>query len=288
MISQAQTKIRPTIQKTGIGLRAQHYQQVMEEKPDIPWFEVHSENYFGEGGKPHFYLEKIRELYPLSLHGVGLSLASTDDFNQDHLKKLKQLIARYSPFLVSEHLCWSSVNQHYLNDLLPFFYNEETLKYLIQRINYVQDYLNRQILIENISCYLQFTSSVIPEYEFIAEISKQTGCGILFDINNLYVNSKNHGWDCQKYFAALPKESIQEIHLAGFSENIVDNHKILIDSHDHPVHQPVWNLYQQAIEFLGPKPTLIEWDKSIPELHVLIQEAEKANNILEQHYAVVA
>lgn len=288
MLSQAQTITRPKTEQTGVGLRAQHYQQIIEQRPRIPWLEVHSENYFGEGGKPHFYLEQIRQNYPLSLHGVGLSLASSDDFNNNHLKKLKLLIERYSPFLVSEHLCWSSINNHYLNDLLPFFYNEETLNYLIQRIHYVQDYLGRQILIENITSYVQFSQSIIPEYEFITEIAKRTGCGILLDVNNLYVNSRNHSWNCDKYLQALPKESIQEIHLAGFSENKVDDDQVLIDSHDHPVHSEVWDLYQQTIQHLGPKLTLIEWDKSIPELQVLMQEADKANKILEQQYAIVA
>lgn len=282
------TAKRPLPTQTGIGLRAEHYQDVIEQQPNIPWFEVHSENYFGQGGKPHFYLEKIRENYPLSLHGVGLSLASSDDFNQEHLKKLKQLIQRYKPFLVSEHLCWSSINNFYLNDLLPFFYNEETLEYLIQRINTVQEYLDRQILVENITCYLQFKQSTIPESEFITEIAKRTGCGILLDVNNLYVNSQNHGWDCQKYLAALPKELIQEIHLAGYSENIIGDDKVLIDSHDHPVHQGVWDLYRQTIESFGAIPTLIEWDKSIPKIQVLMREAEKANQILEQQHAVIA
>jgi len=273
--------------KTGIGLRTPHYQEIIDTKPDIGWFEIHSENYFGKGGKPHYYLDLIRQNYPLSFHGVGLSLGSTDTVDLNHLSKLKNLITIYNPSFVSEHLCWSSVGGHHLNDLLPLSYTEEALNLVIRQINQTQEYLNRQILIENVSTYLQFSHSTIHEAEFMCEIVKHTNCGILLDINNLYVNSINHDWNTASYLNTVPAQFIHEIHLAGFAENHFENGSILIDTHNQPVFSAVWQLYAEAIKKYGPKPTLIEWDKDIPALSVLIQEAEKANRILETTDAVI-
>lgn len=274
--------VKPIPTLAGIGLRAEHYQEIINTKPDIAWFEVHTENYFGNGGKPHYYLELIRQNYPLSFHGVGLSLGSCDELDLQHLNRLKELITRYKPILVSEHLCWTSINGNYFNDLFPMPYTEESLKHIISRINRIQDYLNRQILIENISTYLQFTHSTIPEYEFINIIAQKTGCGILLDINNLYVNSINHDWNIKKYIENIAYTSIQEIHLAGFTENFVENTSILIDSHNNPIADEVLEIYSFAMENLGKKPTLIEWDKDIPPLEILLIEAAKVNNILQK------
>lgn len=274
--------VEPIPTLAGIGLRAEHYQEIINTKPDIAWFEVHTENYFGNGGKPHYYLELIRQNYPLSFHGVGLSLGSCDELDLQHLNRLKELITRYEPILVSEHLCWTSINGNHFNDLFPMPYTEESLKHIINRINRIQDNLNRQILIENISTYLQFTHSTIPEYEFINIIAQKTGCGILLDINNLYVNSINHGWNIKKYIENIAFTSIQEIHLAGFTENFVENSSILIDSHNNPIADEVFEIYSFAMKNFGKKPTLIEWDKDIPLLEILLIEATKVNNILQK------
>ena len=280
--------LKPIPSCAGIGLRAEHYQDVINTHPDIGWFEVHSENYFGKGGKPHFYLDLIRQDYPVSFHGVGLSLGSIDELNVQHLRNLKNIIERYSPAFISEHLCWSSIDGNYFNDLLPIPYTEEALNHLINRINHVQDYLNRQILIENISSYLQFNYSLIPEYEFLNALVNHTGCGILLDINNLYVNSINHGWNIIKYIENISVTHIHEIHLAGFTEQSLGNGSIIIDSHNKPVAEEVWQLYSLAMQRFGSKPTLIEWDKDLPSLDILIGEAHKANKILENAYVTVA
>jgi uncharacterized protein (UPF0276 family) len=266
--------------RAGIGLRAEHYQEILNTIPPVPWLEVHSENYFGDGGKPIYFLEKIREHYPVSFHGVGLSLGSTDPLNSDHLQKLKKIIERFSPALVSEHLSWSSVNEQYLNDLLPLPYTEESLALVIERVMKVQNYLQRQILIENPSTYLEYRISTIPEYEFITQVAAQTGCGILLDVNNVYVSAMNHQWDAKQYIQAIPKKYVQEIHLAGFTQKENEYGKILIDTHNQLVHVKVWDLYRFAISHLGAVPTLIEWDTDLPELNVLLQEAEKTENIL--------
>ncbi len=262
----------------GVGLRAPHYHEVIENRPDIAWFEVHSENFFADGGKPHEILEQVRAHYPLSLHGVGLSLGSTDPLSTWHLDKLKGLIDRYEPGLVSEHLCWSSVDNRYLNDLLPLPYTEEALHHITARIEQAQDYLGRQILIENLSSYLQFTDSSIPEWEFLAAVAKASGCGILLDVNNIYVNASNHGFDPMMYLNAIPVSAVQEMHLAGHS----NEGDCLIDTHSKPVTDAVWQLYAHAVARFGRIPTLIEWDIDIPALQVLRDEAHRAQHIMER------
>lgn len=268
----------------GIGLRAPHYREILDTRPDLGWLEVHSENYFGEGGQPFYYLEQIRKHYPLSVHGVGLSLGSVDPLSQDHLEKLKALIARFEPGLVSEHLSWSSFGGRFANDLLPLPYTEESLRHMCERVAYVQDFLGRQILIENVSSYLQFKDSTISEWEFVSEIASTTGCGILLDINNIFVNASNHGFDPVIYLEAIPATAIKEIHLAGFDTN----GQCLIDTHGKPVVDEVWSLYRQSVRCLGRVPTLIEWDTDIPPLDVLIGEARKADAILRERPDVVA
>ncbi len=278
----------PIPAQAGIGLRAQHYHEVVETRPATGWFEVHSENYFGDGGPPLSYLERVRRDYPLSLHGVGLSLGTTDPLNLKHLQKLKSLIARFAPGLVSEHLCWSSIGGRYLNDLLPLPYTEEALQHVSQRILQTQDYLQREILIENVSSYLQYRHSTMPEQEFVAEVATRAGCGILLDVNNIYVSAVNHDFDPLAYLRAIPVASVREMHLAGFAVNHYDNGDILIDHHGAPVAQPVWDLYREALRRFGPTPTLIEWDTDIPPLAVLLDEARKADALLERQHAQVA
>ena len=247
--------------------------------------EVHSENYFGEGGKPLAVLESIRRDYPISLHGVSMSLGSADELNWQHLKKLRDLVAHINPCLISDHISWSSIDGHYLHDLLPLPYTEETLVHLASRIQQVQDYLNRQILIENISHYVRYDHSTIPEYEFLREIAVKSGCGILLDINNIYVNATNFRTNPHHYISSIPANLVQEIHLAGFTTTMIDDQEVLIDSHNRPVLPAVWDLYRYAIGHLGSKPTIIEWDADIPTFETLCLEAYRAEKIMRETYA---
>jgi uncharacterized protein (UPF0276 family) len=268
----------------GIGLRAPHYRELLDRLPATGWLEAHSENYFADGGESHFYLERLRATYPLSLHGVGLSLGSTDELNARHLTRLKRLIERYQPALVSEHLSWSSVDGEFLNDLLPLPYTEEALAHICLRVGQVQDLLGRQILIENISSYLRFADSTIPEWEFLSAVAATTGCGILLDVNNIHVNAVNHGYDAVTFIDAVPPDAVQEVHLAGFEQRGT----LLVDTHGAPVSAPVWELYRHTIERFGRVPTLIEWDTDIPALDVLLAEAARADVILEQTHELAA
>ena len=266
---------------TGVGLRPVHYRQILQERPRIAWFEVHSENYFGAGGQPLHNLESIRDAYPLSLHGVGLSLGSAGPLDEDHLRRLGDLISRIQPGLVSEHLSWGRVGPRHLNDLLPLPYTEEALGVVCDHIDEVQERLRRQILVENISSYIQFRQSTIPEGEFIARVAQRTGCGILLDVNNLYVNEANNGIDPVAYLDALPVSSIREIHLAGHDRAGT----LLIDTHGTRVAAPVWELYAQALDRCGPVATLIEWDTDIPPLEVLLDEARHAATVMRSRHA---
>ena len=269
----------------GIGLRAQHYQDLLTTLPNsIGWLEIHSENYFAEGGKAHAYLAALREHYPISLHGVGLYIGSTDPLDPRHLQSLKALIERTEPMLVSEHLCWGAVNGKVLNDLLPLPYTEEALQHFCAKTTQVQEYLGRQILIENPSSYLQFAHSTIPEHEFLVAVAERAGCGILLDINNIYVSAINHNFDPSAYLAAIPVNIVQEIHLAGFE----NNGGCLIDTHSQPVCDEVWKLYHQALQRFGQVPTLIEWDADIPSLNVLLGEATRAQHLMESHHDLLA
>jgi uncharacterized protein (UPF0276 family) len=273
----------------GIGLRSGHYREVLETQPAVAWLEVHPENFFAAGGKHLHYLEQIRAHYPLSLHGVGLSIGSTDPLNTQHLDKLKRLINRFEPSLVSEHISWGSVNSGYFNDLLPLPYTEEALAHMVTRVGQIQDYLGRTILLENVSSYLQFESSTIPEWEFVAELAERAGCGLLLDVNNIYVNACNHGFDASTYLRAIPVHSVQEIHLAGFTVTAIDGQDVLIDTHSRPVCDEVWLLYRQALQHLAVAiPTLIEWDADLPPLNVLVEEAHHADTLQEAQHAIVA
>lgn len=268
----------------GIGLRSVHYRQMLEQLPSVGWLEAHSENYFGDGGQPLHFLERLRSHYPLSLHGVGLSVGSADPLSTEHLRKLKRVCERFQPGLVSEHLCWNAINGRHVNDLLPLPYTEEALAHVSSRIAQVQEFLGRRILIENLSSYLQFEHSTIPEWEFLEEVAQRSGCGILLDVNNIYVNACNHDFEPHDYLAAISPEKVGEIHLAGFERQ----EEILIDTHGAPVFSEVWDLYRSALRILGPKPALIEWDTDIPALEVLLGEARTAQTILDGCHALVA
>lgn len=269
----------------GIGLRAAHYREVLQTHPPVAWWEVHSENYFGDGGPPHYYLERVRATYPLSLHGVGLSLGSADPLNDAHLRALKRLIDRYQPALVSEHLSWSSIGGRYLNDLLPIPYTEEALAHIARRIDQTQDYLGRQLLIENPSTYLRYVDSTLSEVEFLGALVERCGCALLLDVNNIYVSAANHDFDARRYVDAVPAHAVREIHLAGHTVKHYEDGDILIDTHDGVVCDAVWRLYEYAVHRLGPRPTLIEWDANLPPLSVLLDEARTADRILEQRRA---
>jgi len=270
----------PIPARAGIGLRADHYQDILAQCPAIGWIEVHSENYFGKGGRPLHFLEEITQHYPLSLHGVGLSIGSTDALDIEHINKLKSLIQRFEPGLVSEHLSWGSLGGRYFNDLFPLPYSEEALSHMVARVTQVQDLLNRQILIENVSSYLEYESSTMPEWEFIAELAKQSGCGILLDVNNIYVNAKNHGFNPHTFINTIPVHSVQEVHLAGHTVKQFEDGEILIDTHNKVITEDVWQLYQSTVERFGKLPVLIEWDTDLPTLAVLVDEAQKADKIL--------
>lgn len=269
---------------TGIGLRAQHYAEFLEKRPKVAWVEVHSENYFGEGGKALHLLETVRRDYPVSIHGVSLSLGSADDLNWHYLKKLKDLITRIDPCLVSDHIAWSSIDGQYLHDLLPLPYTNETLEHIVGRIQQVQDFLQRQILIENISSYVRFENSTMTEWEFLQAAATRSGCGIALDVNNIYVNATNFGFNPDMYVSTLTPSLVQEIHVGGFTETMINERKVLIDTHSRPVVPAVWDLYQRIIQQLGRKPTIVEWDTDLPSLETLCLEAYRAEKILREAY----
>jgi hypothetical protein len=260
----------------GIGLRFPHHEAVAATRPAVAFLEVHAENYFG-GGRARQCLEALRGDYPLSVHGVGLSLGSAGGLDEQHLGQLAALVHALQPALVSEHLSWSVANGHYLADLLPLPMTEEALQVVCRHVEQVQERLCRQILVENPSTYVQFAHSSIPEWEFIAELAGRTGCGMLCDINNIFVSASNHGWDALRYLESLPAHIVGEIHLAGHAiRTLPDGARLRIDDHGSRVSGEVWALYRQALRRFGPRPTLIEWDTNIPPLEVLIAEADIA------------
>lgn len=272
----------------GIGLRAPHHRELLSRRLGIDWVEVHSENFFGAGGLPLEELSLVREHYPVSLHGVGLSIGSTDPLDREHLQKLKNLVNRIEPGFVSEHLAWSAIAGQHFNDLLPLPYTEEALRQVISNVNHAQDVLGRQILLENISSYLEFEASTIPEWEFLVTTATETGCGILLDINNVYVAACNHGFDPMSYLRTIPEHLVGEIHLAGFTEKSIEGSQILIDTHSCRVAPEVWALYSEVIARFGPRPTLIEWDTELPTLDTLLDEAAKAQGFLEVSHGIAA
>ena len=278
-VAQAQAPGLP--RRAGLGLKSEHLAEVLATLPDIGFFEVHAENYMVAGGPFHHYLGLIREQYPLSLHGVGLSIGGEGPLNHDHLARLAVLIERYQPQSFSEHLAWSSHGPVFLNDLLPLAYDDAALKRVCEHIDQVQTTLKRRMLLENPSTYLQFQRSTLDETNFISEVIRRTGCGLLLDVNNVYVSCINHQQDPLAYLDALPLHAVGEIHLAGFAED-ADNlgDRLLIDDHGAPIDNAVWHLYQQALQRVGPVATLIERDNDVPALHVLQAEVQQADRHL--------
>ena len=263
----------------GLGLRSEHYDFILTRRPAVPWFEAISENCMGPrdgpGGRPLEVLEKVRELYPVVLHGVSLNVGSTDPLDRDYLKRLKALADRLEPEAVSDHLCWTGVGGENLHDLLPLPFTEEAAEHAAARILAVQDALGRPLLLENVSSYASFRHSEMAEWTFVSEVARRAGCGLLLDVNNVYVNAVNHGFDALDYLRGIPKERVRQIHLAGHSRS----GSLLIDTHDRPVTDPVWDLYAEAVRLFGAVPTLIEWDARIPPFEVLLGEARRAEAV---------
>lgn len=272
----------PIPARAGIGLRFAHHGAVLEQRPPLAWFEVHTENYLGGGPNLHA-LEAVRANYPVSLHGVGLSLGSAQGLDATHLDRVRDLADRIQPGLLSEHLSWCVVDGHYLPDLLPLPMTEEALQVVCRNIDAAQHRLGRRILVENPSSYLRYRHSTIPEWEFLAAVAHRTGCAILCDVNNIFVSASNHGWSAQAYLDALPADAVAQIHLAGHSlRALEDGRTIRIDDHGSRVAPEVWALYRQALLRFGPLPTLIEWDNDIPALDVLCDEAAIADRFLSE------
>ena len=266
--------------RAGIGLRAPHVAEIVASRPPLAWLEAHAENYMG-GGAHVAALERLRRDYPISLHGVGLSLGTADGLDPRHLTRLRALVSRIDPFLVSEHLSWSVSGRAYFNHLLPLPYTEESLEVFARHVQETQHVLGRQLLIENPSSYLRFRHSPIPEPAFLAELVSRTGCALLCDVNNIFVSASNLGFDARAYLEALPADAVKEIHLAGHARNEADGQTILIDDHGSPVADAVWDLYAHALRRLGAVPTLIEWDTDVPALDVLVDEARHADRVAE-------
>jgi uncharacterized protein (UPF0276 family) len=261
----------------GLGLRTAHYEEILNGEPHVDWFELLSENYMVDGGKPLHYLDRICERYPVVLHGVALSIGSTDPLDRNYLGRLKALADRVQPHWISDHLCWTGVSGRNTHDLLPIPYTEEALAHVAARVREVQDFLGRRILLENVSSYVSFKDSELTEWEFIAEITRRADCLMLLDINNIFVSAFNHGFDAYEYLAGIPAERVQQIHLAGHS----NCGEYIIDTHDADVIDPVWELYAEAIARLGPISTMIERDDNIPPLAELIAELDQARRVAE-------
>jgi len=267
------TASRPVPAQAGIGLRSAHHDEFLARRPPVPWVEVHSENFFADGGRQLQVLDAVRRDHGLSLHGVGLSLGGSDPLDPEHLRRLKRLVERAGPALVSEHVCWSSAGGIFLNDLLPLPCTEAALSHTAARVGAVQEHLGRQILVENVSSYLEFEGAEMTEWDFLVQLAQRAGCGLLLDVNNIYVSAVNHGFSALDYLRAIPPELVGEIHLAGHT--VAGD--ILIDTHSAPVTDAVWALYREALRLLGPVPTLIEWDAELPALDRLLAEANRAD-----------
>jgi uncharacterized protein len=268
-----------TLAGFGLGLRTPHYEAILNEPHAIDWLEVITENYLVPGGKPLYYLDRVRERFPLVMHGVSLSIGSTDPIDFDYLGVVRTLAARIEPHWISDHLCWTGVEGRNLHDLLPLPYTEEALATVVDRVGQVQDALGRQILLENVSSYLTFHASEMTEWEFLREVAQRADCAILLDINNIYVSSVNHGFDPLTYLHSIPIDRVRQFHLAGHSN--LGSH--LIDTHDHPIVEPVWDLYRAALRRFGAVPTMIERDDNIPALSELVAELQIARSICRNH-----
>lgn len=271
----------PIPARAGIGLKSKHVPEILDTKADIGFFEVHAENYMGAGGLPHAQLHAIRENYPISIHGVGMSIGGEGGLDADHLARFKAVVSRYEPGMVSEHLAWSTHDDVFYNDLLPVPYTQRALHRVVEHVDRVQNEIGRQILIENPSTYIVFEQSEMSEVCFMAEIAKQSGCGLLFDVNNVFVSATNHGYSPTEYIDEYPLGSVKEIHLGGHATD-QDDHgdKLLIDAHDREVCDDVWALYARVLKKTGPLPSLVEWDNDVPEWSVLAAEAARADGYL--------
>ena len=254
----------------GLGLRKEHYESILAQRPAVDWFEILTENYLVDGGKPLYYLDRIQESYPLAMHGVSLSIGGTDPLDRDYLRRLKQLAARVQPLWISDHLCWTGVHGQNLHDLMPLPYTEEAIAHVAQRVAQVQDYLGCRILLENVSSYLSYHDSAIPEWEFLIAVAQRADCLILLDINNIYVSGYNHGFDPRQYIDAMPPARVRQFHIAGHRN--LGTH--IIDTHDEPVIDAVWELFVHAWQQLGPVTSMIERDDNIPPLDTLLQELD--------------
>ena len=261
----------------GLGLRPDHYTAILEQKPDIDWFEALSENYMVPGGKPLYYLDKIRENYPVVMHGVSMSIGGSDPLDWDYLKQLKELAKRIEPEWVSDHFCWTGLNGINMHDLLPLPYTQEAIDHVVSRVQQVQEFLGRRILLENASSYVTYSQSVMTEWEFVKEVVERADCLLLFDINNIYVSGFNHGYDPKEYIDAVPAERVWQHHLAGHTNN--GNH--IIDTHDHPVIDPVWDLYSYAVKKLGPVSVMVERDDNIPPFEELYEEFDHMRKVFK-------
>jgi uncharacterized protein (UPF0276 family) len=261
----------------GLGLRKEHYETVLAKHPPVDWFEIISENYMVDGGKPLYYLDHIRETYPIAMHGVSLSIGGTDPLDRDYLMRLKTLANRVKPAWVSDHLCWTGVQGTNLHDLMPLPYTPETVNHVAERVTQVQDYLGRQILLENVSSYVAYATSVMTEWEFLCEIAETADCLILLDVNNIYVSAMNHNFDPYAYLSGIPVERVRQFHLAGHT----CQQDLIIDTHDQPIVDPVWNLYAAAVRRFGHVSTMIERDDNIPPLSDLLDELKQARRIAE-------
>jgi uncharacterized protein len=284
-LPEARFSSRPIPARAGIGLKMQHGNELINELPDIGFLEIHAENYMGAGGAPHAQLRALREHYALSVHGVGMSIGGESPIDRTHLARFKAVIDYYKPGLVSEHLAWSTHDDIFYNDLLPLPYTDKTLDRLSDHIGEVQDTIGRQLLIENPSTYVIFEESTWDEADFIAEMARRSGCGLLFDVNNVYISATNHGFSPNEYIDRYPLEMVQEIHLAGHASDIDDmGRPLLIDAHDREVCNDVWSLYKRVITRTGPLPSLIEWDNDIPALSVLLAEAAQADMLAGRNH----
>lgn len=265
----------------GIGLKSQHYSDVLSDKPPVSFFEIHAENYMVEGGAHHRLLTEIQGHYPLSVHGVGLSLGSADGIDKDHLERLASVTERYKPWLVSEHLAWSVNDGTYFNDLLPLPYTRESLAVVADNVSRTQDRLGRRLMIENPSCYMAFEASEMSELDYLVNLVDKTGCALLLDVNNVFVSANNNGWSAEDYINNVPADYVGEVHLAGHSVRDIDGTQLRIDDHGSKVCDDVWALYGTLISRIGMRPTLIEWDTNIPELDVWVEQAAKARQMAE-------
>lgn len=280
----ASTSLRYPYLGHGLGLRVDHYDAILEDKPTIDWLEIVSENYLVPGGRPLDYLERFRERYPLVMHGVSLSIGSTDPLDRNYLKSLRQLADHVQPAWISDHLCWTGVEGVNLHDLMPLPYTDEAIGHVVDRVREVQDFLGRRILLENVSSYVGYTHSTVPEWEFVSAIAEAADCLLLVDVNNIYVSSINHGFDALDYLDGLPAERVQQFHLAGH----LKGERLIIDTHDATISDPVWNLYAEALKRYGEVSCLIERDDHVPQLAELMGELEHARTISSDTLALAA